>query len=230
VKDPVLVLGLVWAAYLAGRIGVELALKFAPLPGRSPARRGSDAAHANSAHAEKAHAEKAHAEKWSPTPAAFWLLREAAVAAAVVGVAWLVLRDLSLPNLIPSSVSAAPGDVRRVGIAAVLGWSLAVINLPVAWEFIGRLLPVEDQKPDKQIDPGMMGATIGVLERVLVIALLPGGGPAAVGFVVAAKTLARFRELNNKRFAERYLLGTMASVTIALVSTLGVVWIWSAPL
>jgi hypothetical protein len=69
-----------------------------------------------------------------------------------------------------------------------------------------------------------------VLERGLVVALLPGGGPAAVGFVVAAKTLARFKELNKRRFAERYLLGTMASVTVALVSALVAGWIWSQPL
>jgi hypothetical protein len=220
VTDPVLMLGLVWAAYLAARLGVEAVIELGLVQASRPARGNSNPAHAN----------HPQAEKWSPAPAALWLVREAVVAVAVTGVAWLVLRDLSLPNLVPSVVSAGPGDVRRVGIAAVLGWSLAVINLPAAWQFIGQLLPAEDEKPDKRIDPRMMGATIGVLERVLVIALVPGGGPAAVGFVVAAKTLARFRELNNKRFAERYLLGTMASVTIALVSALAVGWIWSAPL
>jgi len=220
VTDPVLMLGLVWAAYLAARLGVEAALGLGPVRAWLTARRRSNPAPAR----------HPRTEKWSPAPAVLWLVREAVVAAAIVGVAWLVLRDLSLPNLIPSAVSAAPGDVRRVGIAAILGWSLAVINLPAAWQFIGQLLPAEDEKPDKRIDPRMMGATIGVLERVLVIALMPGGGPAAVGFVVAAKTLARFRELNNKRFAERYLLGTMTSVTIALASALTVGWIWSAPL
>jgi hypothetical protein len=49
-----------------------------------------------------------------------------------------------------------------------------------------------------------------------------------VGFVVAAKTLARFKELNKKRFAERYLLGTMTSVTVALTSALVAMWIWSS--
>lgn len=213
--DALLMLGLVWAAYLAARLGVEAALRLPTVRARVP-QRGT--------------VNPRHADKWSPTPALLWLAREIVVAAAIVGLAWLVLRDLSLPNLVPSAVSAAPGDVRRVGLAAILGWSLAVINVPAAWQFIGELLPAEDDKPDKRVDPRMMGATIGVLERALVIALMPGGGPAAVGFVVAAKTLARFRELNNKRFAERYLLGTMASVTIALVSALAVGWIWSAPL
>lgn len=214
-KDPALMLGLVWAVYLAARLGVEALLRLPAVRANLPSR-GS--------------AGTRHPDKWSPTPAVLWLLREAALAAGIVGVGWLVLHDWSLPNLLPSAVSANPDDVRRVCLAAILGWSLAVINLPAAWQFIGELLPAEDEKPDKRVDPRMMGATIGVLERALVIALMPGGGPAAVGFVVAAKTLARFRELNNKRFAERYLLGTMASVTIALVSGLAVGWIWSTSL
>jgi hypothetical protein len=215
VKDSVLMLGFVWAIYLAARLGVEVLMQLPAVRDKLPGR-GPSAAR--------------HADRWSPIPAVLWLAREAAVAAGIVGVGWLALHDLSLPNLLPSTVSANPGDVRRVCIAAILGWSLAVINLPAAWQFIGELLPAEDEKPDKRVDPRMMGATIGVLERALVIALMPGGGPAAVGFVVAAKTLARFRELNNKRFAERYLLGTMASVTIALVSALAVGWIWSTAL
>ena len=43
---------------------------------------------------------------------------------------------------------------------------------------------------------------------------------AAVGFVVAAKTLARFKQLDDRQFAEYYLLGTLASVSIALGSAL----------
>jgi hypothetical protein len=218
-RDPVLVLGLIWAAYLAVRLGVEAALRHVSIRARLLGRTRRSSSHEPSL----------HSAKWSPLPAAVWLVRETLAAAAIVGVVWLLLRDVGLPNLVPGAVSAAPGDLRRVAIAAILAWSLAVINMPAAWQFIGKLLPAEDEKPDKRVDPGKMGATIGVLERALVIALIPGGGPAAVGFVVAAKTLARFRELNNKRFAERYLLGTMASVTIALVGALAVQWIWAAP-
>jgi len=53
------------------------------------------------------------------------------------------------------------------------------------------------------------------------------GGPTAVGFVVAAKTLARFKELDKKRFAERYLLGTMTSVSIAVASAMAAGWVWA---
>ena len=46
------------------------------------------------------------------------------------------------------------------------------------------------------------------------------GAEAAIGFVVAAKTLARFKLLDDRDFAEYYLLGTLASVSVAIISAL----------
>jgi hypothetical protein len=68
--------------------------------------------------------------------------------------------------------------------------------------------------------PARIGATIGVLERLLIVAFVLTGSTAAIGFVVAAKTLARFRQLDDRDFAEYYLLGTLASVAVALGSGL----------
>ncbi len=65
-----------------------------------------------------------------------------------------------------------------------------------------------------------VGATIGVLERVLIVVFVLTGSEAAIGFVVAAKTLARFRLLDDRDFAEYYLLGTLGSVAVAIVTAL----------
>jgi Protein of unknown function (DUF3307) len=65
-----------------------------------------------------------------------------------------------------------------------------------------------------------VGATIGVLERILIVVFVLTGSEAAIGFVVAAKTLARFRLLDDRDFAEYYLLGTLGSVAIAIVTGL----------
>jgi hypothetical protein len=216
VKDPALVLAWIWAIYLAVRLAAE-ALDIFVLP-RLIARDQAAAA-------TGASPEKADRKRWTPLPALFWLAGEACLAAVVVGLAWLALRDFSV-NLVPAS-AADPDDVRRAALAAIIGWSLLVINVPVAMRFVGRLLPAESKKAQGGVDPERMGATIGVLERVLLITLLPGGGSAAAGLVVAAKTLARFKELDKKRFAERYLLGTMTSVTIAALSCLAAQWVWA---
>ena len=68
--------------------------------------------------------------------------------------------------------------------------------------------------------PAQLGATIGVLERLLIATFVLTGSSAAVGFVVAAKTLARFKQLDDRDFAEYYLLGTLASVAVAVGSGL----------
>ncbi len=65
-----------------------------------------------------------------------------------------------------------------------------------------------------------VGSTIGVLERILIVVFVLTGTDVAIGFVVAAKTLARFKLLDDRAFAEYYLLGTLASVAVAIVSAL----------
>ena len=65
-----------------------------------------------------------------------------------------------------------------------------------------------------------VGATIGVLERLLILAFVLTNAPAAIGLVIAAKTLARFKQLDDRQFAEYYLLGTLASVSVAVGSGL----------
>jgi hypothetical protein len=65
-----------------------------------------------------------------------------------------------------------------------------------------------------------VGATIGILERILIVVFVLTGTDVAIGFVVAAKTLARFRLLDDRDFAEYYLLGTLGSVSVAIVTAL----------
>jgi hypothetical protein len=100
---------------------------------------------------------------------------------------------------------------------------------PAAWRL--RLGPLEAvAAPEKMprsaperassASPARIGATIGILERLLIATLVLAGSEAAIGLVVAAKTLARFRQLDDRDFAEYYLLGTLASVAVAVGSAL----------
>ncbi|MFA7660419.1 MAG: DUF3307 domain-containing protein [Anaerovoracaceae bacterium] len=60
------------------------------------------------------------------------------------------------------------------------------------------------------------GFVIGILERLVILTLGLLGEFGAVGLVLAAKGLARFEQLKDKDFAEKYLIGTLLSVLIAL--------------
>lgn len=68
--------------------------------------------------------------------------------------------------------------------------------------------------------PLNVGRAIGIFERLLVAMLIVAQAEAAVALVVGVKTIARFRQLDDRAFAEYYLLGTLASVSIAVASGL----------
>ncbi len=65
-----------------------------------------------------------------------------------------------------------------------------------------------------------MGKLIGVLERTILYVLIMTGNITTIGFIIAAKALARFKELEDRKFAEYFLVGTLASVGITLVVSL----------
>lgn len=63
------------------------------------------------------------------------------------------------------------------------------------------------------------GRLIGALERVLLFAVVIAGSYEALGFIVAAKGLVRSREFEvNRDMTEYFLIGSLASVLIALAT------------
>lgn len=64
-----------------------------------------------------------------------------------------------------------------------------------------------------------MGNIIGKLERVIISVLVLLNQYGAVGFVLTAKSIARYKQLEDKKFAEKYLVGTLSSILISLVVT-----------
>lgn len=61
------------------------------------------------------------------------------------------------------------------------------------------------------------GKVIGIFERAIVLTLYITGNVASIAFVIAAKSLARFKNFAERDFAEYYLIGTLASVLIAMI-------------
>lgn len=65
------------------------------------------------------------------------------------------------------------------------------------------------------------GRIIGILERGLAVTLVLLGEYGALGLIVAAKAIARFRGLEDRDFAEYFLIGTLASLLHALLVAVG---------
>jgi len=66
------------------------------------------------------------------------------------------------------------------------------------------------------------GLVIGVLERALALTLVLTNQFSALGLILAAKALARFRAMDDRDFAEYVLIGTLTSLLLALLVGLAI--------
>jgi len=64
------------------------------------------------------------------------------------------------------------------------------------------------------------GLYIGWVERFLVLTAIAVQAPALVGLILTGKSIARFPELKESRFAEYFLIGTLSSTALAVVGGL----------
>jgi hypothetical protein len=163
-------------------------------------------------------------------------------------VAWFLLLD-GVP-LLPGWVDAVNvvlrdwdrATVHAVVLSGVVLVSLFIVNTRAAYYFVlamisRRELPADPAGPAAAPAPAAAAApasptavptgasarieaAIGALERLVISALVLVGAEVAIGFVLVAKTIARFRQLEDRGYAEYYLLGTFASVTVAVAGAI----------
>jgi len=86
-------------------------------------------------------------------------------------------------------------------------------------------LPALQMRRDDDRNAGAIeiarGRTIGSLERAIALTLVLLGQFGALGLIVAAKSVARFKAPEDREFAEYFLIGTLASLLLALAGGLG---------
>ena len=104
----------------------------------------------------------------------------------------------------------------------VLYISVFSIILEPASVFIRKLFTSISSKtyPKTNLEELKAGNIIGKLERIIIAILLLNNQFGVMGFVLTAKSIARFKQMENKDFAEKYLIGTLTSFLIALISVL----------
>lgn len=83
---------------------------------------------------------------------------------------------------------------------------LEVLRLPGSTEIFG--------------DTRRAGRYIGMLERALILTLALADAFTSIAFVLTAKSIARYKELENRDFAEYYLAGTLLSTLLAILGGL----------
>lgn len=78
-----------------------------------------------------------------------------------------------------------------------------------------------EPKHKKEEDVGIenAGALIGIFERLIILLMLYAGQFTTIGFVLTAKSVARYNKISeDPQFAEYYLLGTLLSSLLIIVS------------
>jgi hypothetical protein len=161
----------------------------------------------------------------------FWLAEwEAAVNAAVAVLSWILVRQGGL-GVRPWIV--LPGTSRELTV--VSGCAALVLGVAGGGSFIVRgllnkagALPrqpdasgaasAREEGEDAPVDAVEFsrGRIIGVLERVIVLVLMAVQAYQAIAFLMAAKGLIRSKDLESRDFAEYFLIGTLASMALAL--------------
>jgi hypothetical protein len=147
-------------------------------------------------------------------------------------------RDLLLIETIIVAIAIGIGmalDTLVVPLAKGLWWGSAVLFATAFLYVCGRgvvlvravlELPALQMRRDEDRTAGAIeiarGRMIGVLERALALMLVLLGQYGALGVIVAAKSIARFRALEDREFAEYFLVGTLASLVLALAGGVAV--------
>lgn len=113
-------------------------------------------------------------------------------------------------------------DRLNLDLNLILKWILAILIVvkPVSITIAKILLQYQPITVAKEEvgHPGV-GAFIGILERLIILVMLSQGQYAAIGFVLTAKSIARYNKLiENPQFSEYYLLGTLLSMLLVIVS------------
>ncbi len=80
-----------------------------------------------------------------------------------------------------------------------------------------HVVPAETGSGEKQDDRELRrGKVIGIIERLLFFFFVLIGSYASIGFILTAKGITRFRELDDRNFAEYVLIGTLLSASLSI--------------
>lgn len=117
----------------------------------------------------------------------------------------------------------------------ILDRLLILVIIVISTTFaVGTLIRIKFEKNDelKTVDQvinnneldfkGMKngGLIIGYMERLFIMSLVSIGQASMIGFVLATKTIVRFKKLDQDRFAEYFIVGTFISYLFALMGGL----------
>lgn len=110
----------------------------------------------------------------------------------------------------------------NLNIDLSLSWFLVILIVCKPASVLVRkaldpFMPADKKENDTGIENA--GSLIGIFERLIILFMLSANQFGAIGFVLTAKSVARYNKISeDSQFAEYYLLGTLLSSLIIIVS------------
>ncbi len=99
------------------------------------------------------------------------------------------------------------------------GLLLVLNEMNILLRYVLQLMGLESLGSEEgEVDQGEYntGRLIGLLERIFVFVFVLLGQYTAIGFILAAKGVARFQDFKSRTFAEYVLIGTLLSTLLAM--------------
>lgn len=151
--------------------------------------------------------------KWFATSTIAFLIDQLAHIAIITGLWWTLYADQGIGlSWVEGIAHSSTFWAILIGYMLVLKPSSLLIGM-----FIKGWTPSNGMQAQGMPNAGKW---IGYIERVLILTFVITGNIEAVGFLLAAKSIFRFGDLNKAReikITEYVLLGTLASFSIAML-------------
>ena len=152
--------------------------------------------------------------KWFPASTIAFLIDQLAHVTVIIGLWWALYANQGIGlTWVTSITHSSTFWAILIGYMLMLKPSSLLISM-----FIRGWTPSNGMQTQGMPNAGKW---IGYIERVLILTFVITGNIEAVGFLLAAKSIFRFGDLNKAReikITEYVLLGTLASFSIALLT------------
>ena len=173
---------------------------------------------------------------WSARPAALMLIDQV-LHLAVLAASFRLLGAIdpswsgdaaTLGRVVETMIGLPAGNGISALLLVAIGGILLLVN---AW--LGRYIIdalVNPSGANESARGPAHGAAIGVTERLLIVGLVLVGHWEGIAVVLGVKALARFPDFGRsgdggRQFAEQFILGTLASLALALASAVLIRWV-----
>ncbi len=144
------------------------------------------------------------------------------IADQALHIAVIIAGSYALQQLIPadgiSGLFAGLNISYLTTVKLLIVLALAGRPANIAFKKLLKAAKAEDRLADAASGLKNAGAVIGTLERIIVCVMFFLGEYASIAIVLTAKSIARYNRLKTEpKFAEYYLIGTLSSITYAIL-------------